>query len=229
MLILNLKEEKKKKTFFGKIQKSYTLDVSSFVCEKVVFNVVNLSIEDLGKCEVVSLLNRYKGLVLDTKNAEVNKKICNYLFDGQLYYKRAVVSSLASKLRFYESPSLCVLDDNFRFSSEWIEVARKCKNIVIKGNINIEINRFVEFCFKEYGLNVFVNENVPGDMIFIDFNSLNGDKSVDFTYKNTTEKLCPDLLYFRPNDSVNRLISLGVSKELACAALENIPYKRIYC
>jgi hypothetical protein len=132
MLILNLKEEKKKKSFFGQIQKSYTLDVSSFVCEKVVFNVVKLSIEDLGNREVVSLLNRYKGLVLDTKNAEVNKKISNYLFDGQLYYKRAVVSSLASKLRFYESPVLCVLDDNFRFSSEWIDVAQKCKNIITR-------------------------------------------------------------------------------------------------
>ncbi len=230
MLILNFTEENKRKSFRFRHKKEYQLNITSFVCNKNIFYVVNLTENDLKEKEVISLLNKYKGFVLDTNNDKINKKISKYLFDGRLYYKRALVSSLADKLKDLDILNLCVYDDDFHFSSEWIGVAQKCKTISVLGKSNIELKKFSDFCFMEYGLNVFVNEQPFRDnsTIYVDLNILNRQKSVSVTYAKTTVELLMDKKYFVINESVKKLVSLGVSQGIACAAVETVPYKRVY-
>ena len=230
MLILNFTEENKHKSFWFRPKKEYQLDMTSFVCNKNIFYVVNLTENDLNEKEVISLLDKYKGFVLDTNDDKINKKISKYFFDGRLYYKRAFVSSLANKLKAFDIVNLCVYDDDFHFSSEWIEVAQKCKAVSVIGKSNIELEKFSDFCFMEYGLNVFVNEQPFQDnsTIYVDLNTLNRQKSLSFTYAKTTVELIADKKYFIINESVKKLVSLGVSRELACAAVEAVPYKRVY-
>ena len=105
MLILKLNEEKKKKSLklFRKKQKNIVNKKSSFVCQNVIFNVVELSESDLYNEEIITLLNKYKGAVLDTQNKGINDYLTSYLFNYSFYIKRAIISSFIGEYCFLTS------------------------------------------------------------------------------------------------------------------------------
>lgn len=228
MLILKFIEpEKSKFSFLRKNKKIFK--TSGFICSNTVFNVIELYKKDLKNPDVLTLLNRYKGFVLDTQDGKINELLSSYLFDYTPYIKRALLSSLYRYLKSEEGSSLYVCDDDFRFSSEWLDIAGCCRKIVVSGIENNDMRIFRSYCYNEFGLNVFINDESFLDKRFltIDMNNLKSQCAIEIC-GNNKRIIYPDSMYFNCNESAEKLVSLGVSRQSACAAVQVVPFKKIY-
>ncbi len=230
MLILKLNKEKKKKSLnlFRKKQKNIVHNKSSFVCQNVIFNVVELSESDLYNEEIITLLNKYKGAVLDTQNKEVNDYLTSYLFNYSFYIKRAIVSSFIGFLTTSDIRDVVVYDENFKFSEEYVRLAEICRRLVIFCNENKEIIVFSKYCYNKFGLNVFINDEsfVKGKSIHINLNNVKKREPISVWDGNNNLEITADSEYFAENSSVKKLTNFGVSHDMACAVVEVIPYKK---
>ena len=230
MLILKLNEEKKKKSLklFRKKQKNIVHNKSSFVCQNVIFNVVELSESDLYNEEIISLLNKYKGAVLDTQNKEINDYLTSYLFNYSFYIKRAIVSSFIDFLTTSDIRDVVIYDENFKFSEEYVRLAGICRRLVIFCDENKEIIVFSKYCYNKFGLNVFINDEsfVKGKSIYINLNNVIRREPIMVCDGNNNLEITAASEYFVVNPSVKKLTDFGVSHDMACAVVEVIPYKK---
>lgn len=231
MLILKLCEIKrrKKRSLFRNNQSIF--QTSGFICNNIVFNVIELEKRNLKKDEVTFLLNKYKGAVLDTADKDVNEFISEYLFDYSSYTKRAVLSNLAKSLVNTKDYSIRVYDNDFRFSSEWIDFARSCRKLLLIGIKNSDMINFAEYCYNELGLNVFINEEneLTEDCLSLDLNQVTAKGYVNINAANeNTRKIYADSEYFLCNNYASKLMQYGVSREMACAAVQVVPFKKVY-
>lgn len=230
MLILKLNEEKKKKSLklFRKKQKNIVHNKSSFVCQNVIFNVVELSESDLYNEEIISLLNKYKGAVLDTQNKEINDYLTSYLFNYSFYIKRAIISSFIDFLATSDVRDIVIYDECFRFSEEYVRLAEICRMLVIFCNENKEIIVFSKYCYNKFGLNVFINDEsfVKGKSIHINLNNVIKREPIMVCDGNNNLEITAASEYFVVNPSVKKLTDFGVSYDMACAVVEVIPYKK---
>ncbi len=230
MLILKLNEEKKQKSLklFRKKRKNIIHNKCSFVCRSIIFNVVEISENDLFNQEIISLLNKYKGAVLDTRNKETNSFLSSYLYDYSFYLKRAVLSSFIDFVNASDIRDIVIYDENFRFSEEYVRLAQICRRLVIYCNEDKEIIMFSKYCYNKFGLNIFVNDEsfINDKKIHINLNNLKKEKSVMLNNGDKIFKIVPDKKYFTENSFVKKLTDLGVSHNMACAAVEVVPYKK---
>lgn len=232
MLILKIIDEKpKKKHFFKRRKSNEQFTRESFICNNTIFTVAKVNSSFLDSPELSLFLNRYQGAILCCD--EIGKKIVNqrYIFDASPYYKRAFLSALADYMKKTKEGNLFISDDSFRFSGEWLEIAKHCKKIIIDGALNAELRRFCDYCFSEFGLQVFVNDNSMLDSTFfsIDLNSVDNSKNkLKLICADGEKIICVDSKYFQENQDVKRLIDYGVDLHTACAAVQVIPFRRIY-
>ena len=226
MLILKFIEEKKRRRLFRR--KETPFKTNGFICSNTVFNVVELHKCNMKNDEVVTLLNKYKGYILETSDTNINKSISDYLFDCTPYIKRAYLSGLCLFLSTRNQPCLKVYDNSFRFSSEWINVASLCKRIILVGAENNDMYLFQDYCLNELGLNVFLNDDIlSSDFYTINLNYINKTESV-FVQGKDNNRILLDSKYFIHNDSAEKLIAYGVPPDVACAAVQVIPFKKGY-
>ena len=229
MLILKFCETKKRKrqSIFRKNQNVF--QTSGFICNNIVFNVIELNKKNLKKEEVVVLLNKYKGAVLDTADKEANVFLAEYMFDCTPYIKRALLSNISKFLINQKGYCLKIEDDDFRFSSEWVNLARICRKVSLYGIENNDMRNFADYCYNEFGLNVFINDELitNDDCIYI---NMNKGASQGYAELNgiTEKKIYADSEYYNCNDSAIKLMNYGVSREMACAAVQVIPFKKVY-
>ncbi len=230
MLILKFNEENNKKTLklFRKKRKNIVHNKSSFVCKSIIFNVVEISENDLFNQEIISLLNKYKGAVLDTRNKEINSHLSSYLYDYSFYVKRAVLSSFIDFVSASDIRDIVIYDENFRFSQEYVRLAQICRRLVIYCNENKEIIMFSKYCYNKFGLNVFVNDEsfVNGKKIYLNLDNVKKEGSITLNNGDKIFEIVPDKKYFTENSFVNKLMNLGVSHDMACAVVEVVPYKK---
>lgn len=228
MLILRFLEPEKGRFRFKKRNKSifYT---SGFICNNTVFNVIELYKRDIDNPTVISLLNRYKGFVLATQDTAVNDLISDYFFDNSPYIKRALLSSLFKYLKEANKSCLYIYDDDFRFSEEWLDIASCCKKIIISGIENNDMYIFKKYCYNELGLSVLLNEKffLDSNFLIINMNISKKHKTLEITDEHTVN-IRPDAKYFECNACAEKLMSFGVPKESACAAIQVVPFKKIY-
>lgn len=232
MLILKIIEEKpKRKHLFKKRKSNEQFLRESFICNNTIFTVAKMSKSYLNSPELSLFLNRYQGAILYCD--EIGKNFVNprYIFDSSPYFKRAFLSALADYMKKTKEGSLFVSDNNFRFSEEWLEIASQSQKIIIDGVLNAELRRFCDYCFSEFGLQVFVNDRSMLDCKFIsvDLNSIDSTKNTLRLMRGDCEKVvCADSKYFQENEDVKKLVDYGVDLHTACAAMQVVPFRRIY-
>lgn len=228
MLILKFVEPDKRRFGFLR-RKKEVYKIDGIICGNTVFNIIELHKKDINRPEIISLLNKYKGSVLDTAETSVNSLILPYMFDYTPYLKRALLSSVCTYLEKEENCSLHITDDDFRFSSEWLDIASRCRKIVLSGIENRDMKIFCNHCFYEFGLNVFVNDSGVLDESFVSIN-MNIPKNQNFVDLTglRSKRIYPDKKYFISNESAKKIASFGVSEQMACAAVQVVPFKKIY-
>ncbi len=228
MLILRFNENvKRKRSLFRKNTTPYK--TSGFIVNNTVFNVIELQKKRLKTNEIKMLLNKYKGFVLDTEDVEVNSFLQEYLFDCTPYMKRSFISGICNALRNENKFSLNVYDNDFKFSSEWVELSKKCKRIILNGVKNNDMVVFADYCFNELGLNVFINDLSVRDEneISFDLNLINNKSYIELNGAINC-RVYPDKAYFILNDTAKKLIEYGVSDKMACAAVQVVRFQKIY-
>ncbi len=233
MLVIKLIENTSEGKFrlFKKKKNQTITKKEGFICCNEVFSVVEVSKESLDSAEFKALLNRYSGAVIFPKVLENNEKIKKYLFDAFLYYSRAYLSAITVYLKANGEDKVCVYIDNFRFCREWVELAGVCRSLVIMGAPNAELKRFCEFCRVELGLVPQINDDslLTEAYVKVNLNNLNiidGYITLD-KGKNEVE-LYPNARYFAENENVKKLVEMGIAKNTACAAVQVVPFKKIY-
>ena len=228
-LIDNVKESKFK--FFKKKKRQEVSKKESFVCCNEVFTIIEVSEKNLCSAELKGLLNRYSGAVIFPEKLENDEKIQRYKFDSSSYFSRAYLSATTVFFKANSEDKLCVYIDNFRFCREWLELAALCRAIVIMGAVNADLKRFCGFCKTELGLVPQINDGalLTQDYVSVNLNNINVAEGFIVLSKNEKELvLYPDTEYFKENESVKKLIEIGIAKNTACAAVQVVPFKKIY-
>lgn len=233
MLVIKLVDKKLNKKFhlFKRRNISSIRKTDSFICCNEVFNVVEINEDFLKSSEAMEYLNRYSGAVICSKGLDKEDKLKRYLFDPTLYYSRAYLSSLTSCLKSEKAYDVCVYVDNFRFCREWVELANVCKTLILLGSANAELKRFCDFCRVELGLVPQVSDValLSKKFLKINLNDINSSQENILLLKNGIEtKLYPDARYFAENENVKKLKEYGIDKNIACAATQVVPFKKIY-
>ncbi len=233
MLVIELigNEKEGKPHLFKKKKKQAIIKKESFICCNEVFTTIEVTEKALDSVELKALLNRYSGAVVFPKKLENNEKIQKYKFDSSLYFSRAYLSAITVYCKANSEAQVCVYIDNFRFCREWIELAGVCRGIVIMGAPNAEMKRFCEFCKAELGLVPQVNDDtlLTKDYLKVNLNHLNVAEGYIILTKGQKEvELYPNARYFAENEYVKKLVEIGIAKNTACAAVQVVPFKKIY-
>lgn len=218
-------------TIFRKNKKQIIRKKEGFICCNEVFNVVELTEASLTSNEVKLLLNRYTGAVIFPKKFEDDASLQRYMFDPSLYYSRAYLSALTVYLKSSGDNRICVYIDNFRFCREWVELANACRSILIVGSPNAELKRFCEFCKVDLGLSPQINDTslLTDAFVRVNLNNINiSQASIKISKAQKELELYPNARYFVHNENVKKLINMGISTGVACAACQVVPFKKIY-
>lgn len=228
MLILKFNEAiKVRRSLFKKNNSLFK--TGGFILNNAVYNVIELNKKSLKTDEFILLLNKHKGAVLDTDDQEINDYLKSYLFDCSPYIKRALLCAVANGIDEKRDIILKVTDDNFRFSSEWLDIARKCKSVVLSGSENNDMHIFSDVCFKELGLNVYINDDSLSSQNEAGLLFIAGESGYTAQLTGCINKtIAPDSEYFKVNEAVSKLMSYGVSRVFACSAVQPVPFKKVY-
>lgn len=229
MLVLKIVEPKKR-SLFAKRKIRNSLHCESRVIGSGIFYFVEISETDVNNKNVTLLLNKFKGNVLDTSSGKVNNEIKDYLFNPSAYIKRSILSSLSNYLRNSNEKFNLVFDDNtFRFSSEWIKVAKECKHICVNTTVNSDLLQFKEYCYSQLGVNVFINDfSLMSNFLRVNLNKELQGLCIDIFGASSVERIYADERYFTLNSLTETLTELGVSSVFACSAVQVIPFEKIY-
>ncbi len=227
MLIINLinhDDKNYKKNLFFKKKTKTPLQRSSFNYNNTVFDVISISEKQVYSDEYTELFKRYKGKILETSCNSVNDYLSGYLYDISQYIKRAYLSQLNNVLKKYKIPSLCLYDDKFVFYDELKNIALQCKSITLYAKENIDMQRFCDYCYINYGLDVYVNESfaLQDNTFFVDFTSSFNTKRMIIRGNANEHILTPDKSYLIPNETTKKIMLYGVPLWSACAVTKNI-------
>ncbi len=228
MLVINLINKdvkRKRKRFFSKKKEPEQESPvrSSFVCKNIVFNIVNLSSEQILSGKLDRLFARFKGKIIKTSDDNVNEYLKDNLYDTSLYLKKAYLSQLKIILKRECLSSICIYDNNLKCNDELILLAKICKNVTVYSPLTPELQRFSDYCFLNYGITVLINESfaLNRETVYVNFNDISGGKDVYISIKGEERLLVPDIAYYLPNENTALLTSYGVPLKTACALLKD--------
>lgn len=229
MLIINIKNEelkREKKTFLRKKRRDYevpftrnSIKIADKDCTLLEFNSENIDNVNLEK-----LLKIYKGRIL-ASNDVMGKYIPEkYRFDCKPYFKRAVMSALATYIENSNNKnvSLCIRDSNFRLFSEAVRLAKISRNLIIISEENINTQKFSDYCFLQFGTLVKfkkISETYSFD-IYLNLDEIDESGKVWIKIDGKDSILYPDPEYFRCDSGLNNVLSYGIPIKIACAAFE---------
>ncbi len=231
MLVLKIRDGKSKRKFNFFKRKKKRFDCSSIVIDNVVFYVVELEGEDVTNKDIIMLLNKFKGNVLDTSDSKVDAFIAEYLYNPQNYIKRALLSAVTKELKSKnEVFDIIIYDNHFLFNPELLGLIDCCRYLCINGIVSGETNRFKDYCLYQYGLDVFINDSsmVSKKVVIIDFNKLVNSICMDVEINGDVINIYGDQAYFATDDRVKILTDSGVSLLMACAAIPKISFEKVY-
>ena len=230
MLILKIMNNKpRRRPFLSKRKISFNL--SSFVLNNNIYYVAEVYPSDIYSENFHLLINKFKGSVLNTRNNEVNDYIRQYLFNPSSYVKRSLLCALCNELksRAYID-DVVIYSNSFVFYPELTELVNCCKRLFVFGEENGELERFRDYCYSIYGLNVLANGSVTpsGEAVVIDLNNFHDDLYTEIKIGDEHVRVYAERDYFTDDTNVIRLTEYGVSQVLACAAIPKIPFNTVY-
>lgn len=165
------------------------------------------------------LLYAYKGCVLINENLP-EEPFSEYLFDAKTYFLRALLSSLANRVKFEKNiSSICIKNNSILICDEVYEIIKNVRNvhfIVSKDNLT---ENFQDECLKRYGTFVKIGESSSFNEfdIYIDLSLMTEDGKCEIFIKGKRCLLYPDNSFFDADESVKKLLACGVNKKIACA------------
>jgi hypothetical protein len=224
MLIINIIKEnqKKRKIFNIKRTKEYEPVRNSIKINGKPFVVVNVEETQLESVYMKKLLLVYEGKVLVSDEYSENEALKNSLYLTTTYYRKALLSSVEAFLDSVNPVERNVSIHTYDFDEckEYYDIAKKCKALTLCGCNGYSARSFAEKCYYEYGLNVRFAEKCRKDTdVFVDL-----CESRDFcvvSVNGVRRKLLPDSKYFESDESVEQLVSYGISHKVSCAVLRN--------
>ena len=219
----DIKIEKKKKFCF----KNKPKDRKVFIRYTDYFNskpfyILEIERDYLNSERIQKLLSAYKGRIV------LNEKIPRELFEGYLfnateYFLRALLSSLANKIRFEKNiQSICIKYSKVLICEEIFELVKIVRNFHYEVEYDDKTEMFKNECFARYGTFVSVGwYNTVGFFdIYIDLSQMSDDIKCEIYFKGKRGLLYPDYSYFEVDDNVRKLLKYGVDKKIGCAICE---------
>ena len=201
MLIIKiLSEEKDRKKSLFKRSKKMLYNRRSVLIDNNVYTLIECTDSFCVSEEFQRLLNVYKGQLLLPEKGNLKKLHNEYLFDVRPYLKRAVISGFTKYIKdnIYHNNTLCVIDDNFVFTKEYLDLAHKVRNLVIISENNLEAQRFMDYCYLNLGTFVRFKEklmDIKWDL-YIDLTEVSEPGAVLVRFNDKTSVFFPDNEYF---------------------------------
>lgn len=185
--------------------------------------VLHIREKDLDNYQVQKLLNNYRGKVLVP---EKNKDLfdANILFNTHWFFQRALLSSLIKHLHYIDAVnrSVFIKVDSFKICDEFYEIVRLSKKVVFCTADCEGFQIFRSLCYEKFGavivLKAFSCYEEYGIVMDLDLIDEQGKLIIDFLGKNTL--IYPDATFFYTNETVQRLVYMGVEEKTASAAAD---------
>lgn len=229
MLIIEIKEEEteNQKGFWFKRNKrkpKSTIERQSLKLGREIHTILKMPVCECENPEFKRLKNFYKGKILVPVNTEIQTALDGFLFDPKQYYKRALLSSLNKILSENANKygTVCISDSEFLITREYTNTAKIVKNLVLITQKNINTQKFADYCYFNLGSVPQIKEcAVFYDWdIFLNFDRIFDDATVQIHFKDGKKILHPDSDYFVCDESFYNIISCGILVKTVCAAFE---------
>lgn len=165
------------------------------------------------------LLTAYKGYVLINENLS-KEPFSEYLFDGNEYFLRALLSSLANRVKYENNiNSICIKNTSLLVCEELFEIIKNVRNVNFIVSKDTETENFQDECLKRYGTFVKIGECSSFNEfdIYIDLSLMTEEGKCEIFINGKRCLLYPDNSFFEVNEGVKKLLACGVNKKIACA------------
>lgn len=216
------KEKKKRKIFKDKPKDAKALIRYTDYFNSKPFYILEIERDYLNSERIQKLLSAYKGRIV------LNEKIPQELFEGYLfnatdYFLRALLSSLANKIKFEKNiRSICIKYYKVLICEEIFELVKIVRNFHYEVEADDKTEMFKNECFARYGTFVSVGwcNTVECFDIYIDLSQMSEDGKCEIYFKGKRGLLYPDNSYFEVDDNVRKLLKYGVDKKIGRAICE---------
>lgn len=224
MLILDIQEAKikeRKRLFRKEKIKASLIERHNFKYNNKIHTVVTIPENMLESEELLKLIKVFKGQVLACEDNRINDIVKPYRFDTKQYFKEAVFSSIYNLVSSDKSvDTVCIKAESIKADSKLFELVRICKNVVIENENTIELQRFCDECYMNYGAFVKVTEYYKNKEYGIYLNT----SEIDFEGKarifvNGKESIIyPDPSYFCCDEKLKEFLKYKIPIKTLCAA-----------
>lgn len=224
MLILDIQNNvmKEKKRFFRKQRvNAPSFERFNFKYSNKVHTIISIPENMLGSDEFLKLLKVFKGQVLVCDDPKINDIVEPYRFDVYPYFKEAVFSSMYNLVSSEKSiNTVCIKDEKFYVYSKLLNLVKICKNVVFEAEPTIELQRFCDDCYMEYGAFVKVTEiyRNRGDGIYFNTSDIDSDGKGTIFLNGKESIIYPDPTYFYCDNNLKELLKYKIPIKTLCAA-----------
>lgn len=227
MLIIDLQEkvQKDKKRFLRrrKINIS-TFDRQNFKYGNKVHTILSISESLLDSEDFFKLIKMFSGKILACDDDRINSIIEPYRYDVKPYFKEAVLSSLVNLVVCDKSiDTICIKDEKIKISPKLADLVRLCKNIIIETEPTIELQRFCDECYMNYGAFVKVTSfySNRGKGVYFNTNDIDSEGKGTIFLEGKESIIYPDPTFFLCNEQLKNLLKYKISVKTLCAAFSD--------
>lgn len=189
-----------------------------------VHTIVSISENLLDSEGFIKLIKMFSGKILVCDDDRINNIIAPYLFDVKPYFKEAVISSLVNWVSRDKSiDTLCIKDENLKISPKLEDLVRVCKNIIIETEPTIELERFCDECYMNYGAFVKVTNfyKSRGEGVYFNVADIDADGKGTILIDGKESIVYPDPAFFSCNEQLKHLLKYKISIKNLCAAFSD--------
>ncbi len=227
MLILDLQDsviEEKRKFFRKKKTNKEIFHRSNFKYNNKVHAIISISENMLESERFSKLIKLFDGQILACDDSRINDVIDDYRFDVKPYYKEAVFSSLCNFMSCDKGiNTICIRSNDFEQTTKILELVKLCKNVVLETEPTIELQRFCDECYLNFGAFINITEVYKNrdDGIYFDTDNIDFDGKGTILINGKESVIYPDPRYFYFDDELKDLLKYKIPIKHICAGFKN--------
>lgn len=227
MLILDIQEKikkEKKRCFRKQKTNNPNFERQNFTYGNKVHTIVSVSENLLDSEDFIKLIKMFSGKILVCDDDRINNIIAPYRFDPLPYFKKAVFSSLFNLVSSDKSISTVCIKDDFKSTSKLLDLVGICKNIILETEPTIELQRFCDECYMNYGAFVKVTSfySNRGKGVYFNTNDIDSEGKGTIFLEGKESIIYPDPAFFSCNEQLKNLLKYKISVKTLCAAFNDI-------
>lgn len=201
-------------------RKTERVERASFIIDNKIFNIYTVPKSIINDRNIHRLINSNKGEIIAlNSDSSIPKK---FLYSPDNYFQRAIISTLIKliKANKAEYKSVCVKTVDFNNADEFYELASVSKSLTLVTVANKNVEQFIKNCFVNYGMVVTRSDTVDKSYnIIINLDDIDDNAKLIGEFNGFSKLIYPNIEYFKVNESVEKLLNLGVPLPLACSVI----------